>query len=205
MCTVYVVGLVGSRAQPQVVVQFLGNGLHFQVLLSCPEELPGEACGTRDAHFQGPSQQAAVDKLLERLHIGAQSVEGVLEAEPCVQSENPAVALHGFFHPFPLADGAGHRLLAEDVLAGIGCFHRHDTVPVGGCGNVYYVYIRVVDEVAEIVVCLGRDVPFCLGCFHGRIQVFLVHIAQRHHAAAFVVHEMQVATSDASHADNATR
>ena len=40
--TMDVVGLVGSRAEPEVVVELLGYGLNFEVLLTYPEEFPCE-------------------------------------------------------------------------------------------------------------------------------------------------------------------
>ena len=130
MHTVLVVGLVGCRAEPQVVVQLLGDGLHLQVLLACPEELPRKAGGSTDAHLEGPAQQSAIHKLLQGLHLSAQSVEGVLEAEPGIEAEDASVALDGLLHTASFADGTCHGLLAQDVLACVGSLYGHDAMPV---------------------------------------------------------------------------
>ena len=50
MGTMPVVWLVRSRAEPHVIVEFGRNRLRNEILLSCPEELPCEAGGARNAH-----------------------------------------------------------------------------------------------------------------------------------------------------------
>ena len=168
----------------------LGHLLYFQVFLTNPEELPGKACSARDTNLQGPAQLAAVNQLLQGLHVCSQSVEGVLEAEPGVQTEDASVALNGFLNALSFADGAGHRLLAENVLSGIGCFNRHDTVPVGRSGNVNDVYIGVVDEFAEVVVGLHCLVPVLLGSLEGGVQMLLVYVAHGNHSTVLVTDEV---------------
>ena len=184
--TVNVVGLEGCGAQPEVVVEVLGHLLNLEVFLTHPEELPGKAGCTRDANLQGPTQLAAVNQLLQGLNIGSQSVECILEAEPCVQTEDTAVTLYGFFNALTFADGTGHGLFAEDVLSCIGSLNRHDTVPVGRSGNVNDIHIGIVNQFTEVVVGLYCFVPVLLGCRNGRIQVFLVNIAHCNHTAALV-------------------
>ena len=204
VCAVYVVGLVGSRAEPEVVVQFLGHGLYLKVFLTNPEELPCEACCAGDAHFERPSEQSALDELLERLHFCAESVERILEAEPGVETEHAGVALHGFFHTFAFADGACHGFLAEDVLSGIGSFDGHDAVPMGWGGNVDDVNTWVVDELAEVVISFHLVAPLLLGSSDGGVKVFLVNVAKCHESAALVAGEVVAGATDAAHADQAS-
>ena len=130
MGAVYIVRFVGCRAQPQVIVKLFGNGLYLKVLLTCPEEFPGEAGGSADAYLERPAQQSAVHQFLQWLDLGAQSIESILESEPGVQTEDAAVALDGFLHPSAFAYGACHGLLAQDVLTSIGSLYGHDAMPV---------------------------------------------------------------------------
>ena len=125
---VHIVRLVGCRAQPQVIVKFFGNGLYLKVLLTCPEEFPGEAGGSADAYLERPAQQSAVHQFLQWLDLGAQSIECVLESEPGIQTED--AALDCFLHPSAFAYGGCHGLLAQDVLTSIGSLYGHDAMPV---------------------------------------------------------------------------
>ena len=202
---VFVVGFVGRRAEPHVVVQLFRDGLGLEVLLPHPEEFPGESRGSGDGHLEGPSQQAAVDEFLERFDRRAQSVEGVLEAEPGVQAEDASVLPDGLHHALALADGARHRLLAPDVLAGLGRLDGHDAVPVGRGGDVYDVDVGVGDQIPVVVIAFEGLVELLAAQRDGAFEVFAVDVADRHQAACIVGGEMIAALADAAHADDALR
>ena len=202
---VFVVGFVGRRAEPHVVVQLFRDGLGLEVLLPHPEEFPGESRGSGDGHLEGPSQQAAVDEFLERFDRRAQSVEGVLEAEPGVQAEDASVLPDGLHHALALADGARHRLLAPDVLAGLGCLDGHDAVPVGRGGDVYDVDVGVGDQIPVVVIAFEGLVELLAAQRDGAFEVFAVDVADRHQAACIVGGEVIAALADAAHADDALR
>ena len=201
--TVFVVGLVRRRAEPHVVIQFGRNGLRREVLLPHPEEFPGEARGSRDGHLEGPSQQSAVDQLLQRLDRRAQSVEGVLETEPRVQAEDAAVLLHRLHDALAFADGACHRFLAPDVLAGPGRLDGHQSVPVGRGGDMHDVDVGIGNEVAVVVVGFEGLVELLAAQRHGAVEVVPVDIADRHQPAGVVRREVIAALADAAHADDA--
>ena len=185
-----IVGLVGSRTEPKVVVEFFGNGLHFKVLFANPEELPCKASCARDADRERPSEQAAIDELLQGLNFCAESVEGIFETEPCVQAEDAAVALHSFFHAFAFTDGTCHGFFAEDILPGIGGNDGHQAVPMGWGSDVNDIYIGVVDEFAEVMIGFQLFAPFLLGRSDCRIEVLLVNVAESHETAVLVADKM---------------
>ena len=200
---VFVVGLPGRRAEPHVVIQFRRNGLRREVLLSHPEEFPGETRGSGDGHLEGPSQQAAVYELFQRFDRRSQPVEGVLEAEPSVQPEDAAVPFDGLHHALALADGARHRLLAPDVLARLGRFDGHQPVPVGRGGDVYDVYVGGGDQVAVVVIGFELLAELLAAQRHGAVEVVPVNVADRHQPALLGAGEVVAALADAAHADDA--
>ena len=128
--TMRMVWLERSRAEPHVVVEFLRNRLRFEVLLAGPVEFPCEASGSRDPDGERPAENSAVHEFLQRLDSGSKTVEGVLEAEPGVQSEYSSVFLDCIDNLLAFPDGSGHRFLAENVLSGLAGFHCHDSMPV---------------------------------------------------------------------------
>ena len=128
--TMRIVRLVRSRPEPHVVVKFSRNRLRHKIFLSCPEEFPGKARGSGDPHGQWPAQKPALHEFLKRLHRCSKAIERVLEAEPCVQTEDTAVLVDRLHNFLPLADRACHRLFAPDVLSGAGGLDGHDSVPV---------------------------------------------------------------------------
>ena len=130
MHTVRIIRLIRSRAEPHVVVEFLRNRLRFEVLLAGPVEFPCEASGSRDPDGERPAENSAVHEFLQRLDSGSKTVEGVLEAEPGVQSEYSSVFLDCIDNLLAFPDGSGHRFLAENVLSGLAGFHGHDSMPV---------------------------------------------------------------------------
>ena len=201
--TVFVVRLVGGRAEPHVVVEIRRNPLRDEVLLAHPEEFPGEAGGARDGHLERPSQQAAVDQLLERLDGGAQAVEGIRETEPRIEAEDAVVALDGLHDALALADGAGHRFLAPDVLAGLRGLDGHDAVPVRGRGDMDDVDIGVGDQAAEIAIGLQRLVETLFAQVERALEMLAVDVADRHQTALLGAGEMVAALADAADADDA--
>ena len=188
--TVRVVRLVRSRAEPEIIVQTGRDRLRDQVLLPCPVELPCKTCRSGNADRKRPSQQTAVDQFFQRLHCRPETIESILEPEPCIQAENPSVPLHGLHHPLAFPDGAGHRLLAEDVLSCPGGFHSHNPMPVRRCGYVHYIHIRIMYKVAEIMIGLQCFPEFRLGQVHAFLQMLRIHIADSYKPAAFIACEM---------------
>ena len=114
-----VVGLEGRGAEPEVVVELGRDGLGRQARPARPVGLPVEPGGRADRRLDRPAEQPALDGLLDRLDVRPEAVEAVLEAEPGVDPEDAAVPLDGPDDRPALGDGAGHGLLAPDVLAGL--------------------------------------------------------------------------------------
>ena len=200
---VSVVGLPGGRTEPHVVVELRGYGLGLEVVAADPEELPREARGAGDRHLERPAQQPAVDEFLQRLDGRAQTVEGVLEAEPRVEPEDAVVAPHGLDDALALADGARHGLLAPDVLAGARRLDGHDAVPVRRRGDVDDVDVRVGDQVAEVGVGLQGLTKLLLAQLDAALEVTAVDVAHRHQPALLGAGEVVAALADAAHADDA--
>ena len=175
----------------------------LEVLLPHPEEFPGESRGSGDGHLEGPSQQAAVDQLLERLDGGAQAIEGIRETEPRIEAEDAVVALDGLHDALALADGTGHRFLAPDVLAGLGGLNGHDAVPVGRGGDVYDVDVGVGDQIPVVVIAFEGLVELLAAQRDGAFEVFAVDVADRHQTALLGAGEMVAALADAPDADDA--
>ena len=203
MNTVGMIRLVGSRAEPGIIVKFGRNGLRSQVGAAYPPELPREAVGAGYSHCERPAQQPAVDELFQRLHLSAQTIECVPESEPGVEAEDTVVALHSLHYPLALPYRAGHRLLAEHILAGLRSFHRHQRVPVRRGADMHHIYIGVVNKIQEVVICAYILVQLFFGSFHSTIQVILVHIAHRHQSAGVRRCEVRIAHTYASGADDA--
>jgi len=197
-----VVRLVRSRAQPHVIIQFSRNGFGSQVFLAHPIELPSESGSSRNGHLQRPSQQTAVHELLQRLYRCTQAIEVVLETEPGVQAEDAVVLLHGLHHPFAFADGTCHRLLTPDVLARLGRFDSHQGMPMRRRGDMHHIHIRVLYQVAEVVIGLQSLVELLLAHFHGLLQVILIYIANRHQSALLVAGEMIATSTDTAYPDD---
>ncbi|CCZ76045.1 unknown [Alistipes finegoldii CAG:68] len=200
---VFVVGFVGRRSEPHVVIQLGGNRFRSEVFPAHPEELPRESGGARNGHLERPAQQAAVDQLLERLDRRAETIEGILEAEPSVQAEDAVVAPDGFGYALAFADGARHRFLAPDVLAGLGRLDGHDAVPVRRRGDMHDVDIGVGNQAAEVAVGFQRLAELLLSQRNGAFEVFAVHVADCHQPAVLVAGEVVAALADAAHADDA--
>ena len=188
--TMDIVGLEGSRAEPEVVVEFFGNGLNLEVFLTYPEEFPCETCCSGYSDLERPAEQTAVDEFLEWLDFCAETIECVFEAEPCVQTEHSSVALHSLFHAFALADCARHGFFAEDVLACIGGDDRHESVPMGWCGDVNDVDIGVVNQFAEVVIGFDVVAPLLLGGTDSRVEMLLIHVAKGNETAVLVADEV---------------
>ena len=203
--TMNIVGFVGSRTEPEVVVEFFGDGLNLEVFLTYPEELPGEACCSGDANLEWPAKKAAVHEFLQWLNLCAEAVECVLEAEPSVEAEHSSVALDCFFHTFALADCTGHGLFAEDILACIGSDDRHESVPMGWSSDVYDVDIGIVNQFAEVVIGFDVVAPFLFSCANGRVEMLLIHVAQSNETAVLVANEVRGGATDTAHANQTSR
>ena len=198
MRAMYVVRLVRRRSQPHIVVQLCRYLLRLQILLAYPVEFPVEARMLRDGHLQRPTQQSALYQLLQRFHRRAQSVELIREAEPRVDAEHTSVLLHCLAHPLALAYGACHRLLTPDVLARLCSLYGHQCVPVWWCSYVYDVHVRVMYQVAVVVILrhtLGAQVASSL-------QVLLIHVTDSHQSCAAIV---LMSASHATYADDTLR
>ena len=105
-----------------------------------------------DRHLQRPSQQPALHQFLQRFDGSSQSVELVLETEPCIQAEHTSVLLYGFHHAFSFTDRTGHRFFTPDVFSGFSGLDRHDAMPMRRSGDVHDIDIRVQDQIAEIMI-----------------------------------------------------
>ena len=202
---VLVVGLIGCRTQPHVVVEMGGDGLLWQVFLAYPEEFPGKAGGSRHGDLQRPAEHTTVYKFLQGLYGGAQSVERVGETEPGVQAEHAAVALHCLDDGLALADGARHGLLTPDVLAGLGGLDGHDAVPVGRRGDVHHVDIGVTDQVAKVGIGFHALVQIVLCRIDSAAQVLGIDIADRRQPTRRAAREVRRGTANAAYADDAFR
>jgi len=75
---------------------------------------------------------------------------------------------------------------------------------MGWGGNVNNVNIGIVNEVAEVVICLYGLIKILLGSGNGRIQVFLVYIAYSNQPAGLVTGEMVTGTSYTAYTDDTT-
>ena len=143
--------------------------------LAYPKELPVETGMLADSHLQRPTEHAAVDELLDLVDGRVHAVERIGKAEPRIQTENIAVTLHGLLNPLTLADGARHRFLAPDILAGRGGLHRHDAVPVRRRGDMHDIDVRIGNQLT--VVGIGRH--FLAGQLPSGLQMILVDVANR--------------------------
>ena len=156
-----------------------------------------------DGHLQRPTEHAAVDELLDLVDSRVHAVKRIGEAEPSIQTKNIAVTLHGLLNPLALADGARHRFLAPDVLAGLGGLNGHDAVPVRGRGDMDDVDIGVGDQAAEIAIGLQRLVETLFAQVERALEMLAVDVADRHQTALLGAGEMVAALADAADADDA--
>ena len=113
------------------------------------------------------------------------------------------VALDGLHDALALADGAGHRFLAPDVLAGLRGLDGHDAVPVRGRGDMDDVDIGVGDQAAEIAIGLQRLVETLFAQVERALEMLAVDVADRHQTALLGAGEMVAALADAADADDA--
>ena len=207
MAAVGAVGLPGGGAEPHLPVEGGGAGLGGDVDLAGPEELPVEAlAGADDAAdgLAGGGDEAVLDGLADGLDGGAEAVEGVLEAEPGVEAEHPAFGLDVFHDAAALADGAGHGLLAPDVLAGAGGHDALDGVPVGRGADVDDVDVGVLEELDEVLVGLDLAPAGLLGAGEAVFDAGLVGVAEADEARALEA-EVVAAVGDAAEADEGAR
>ena len=195
-----VVGLIWSRAEPHIVVEFLRHRFGHQVLLAHPVEFPSKSGSTGDSYFQRPSKQTAINEFFQRFHCGAKSIEIIFKTEPSIETENAVVLLHGFHHSAAFAYGASHGFFAPNILARLSCFDSHKGMPVRRSGYVHHIYIRVVDKIAKIVMSVKILAEFGSGEFQGLLQMQLVHIAHRYQATMLVARKVVAAASYATHA-----
>ena len=195
-----VIGLIGSRTEPHIVVEFLWHGFGHQVFLAHPVEFPSKSGSARYGNRQRPSEQTAVNEFFQWFHRGAESIEIILESKPSIETENAVVLLHGFHHSATFAYGARHGFFAPNVLACLGGFDSHQGMPVRRCGYMHHVNIGVVDKIAKIVVSIKILAEFASAEFQCLLQVQLVDIAHRHQSAMLIACEVIAAATYAAHA-----
>ena len=148
-------GLPRRRAEPHVPVERLRDLLHGQVHAAGPVELPAEALTAAERALDRTlAEETALDDLADRLHGRAEAVEVALEAEPRVETEDALLGLDDLHHALALANGAGHGLLAPDVLAGVRGHHAHAAVPVRRRADVDDVHVLVGEQLDEVLVAL---------------------------------------------------
>ena len=112
-------------SKPEIIIQLLRNRLRLKIFPASPIELPGKSGGSGNPYGKGPSEKSAVDELLQGLNCGAETIEGVLETEPCVQTEDAAILVDSLNNFLTLTDSPCHRFLAENVFSGLGCLDSH--------------------------------------------------------------------------------
>ena len=183
VCTMYIIGFVGSRTQPHIIVKFLGNRLLSKVILTHPEELPGETCGTRYGNLQRPTQFTTLYQFLQRLHRCCQTIEGICKAEPSVQSQYASITLHSFCHSLTLAYGTCHRFLQPDILSCTSCLHSHNGMPMRRCRYVDDVCSAVLYQVAEILIGLYILLQIVFCSLHSIRQMLGIYITHSHQSA----------------------
>ena len=97
---------------------------------------------------------------LASLHCISNSLVVVVEAAVEANLELDTLLLYQSEQSLDLCDIIVNRLLAEDMLASLDCFHRNLTMGVGGRTNHNNVDIRVVDDVHIIGGSVG-DASLC--------------------------------------------
>ncbi len=192
-----VVGLEGGGAEPEFVIEIRGDGLRGEVGAADPIEFPIEAGAGIERDFERPAQETVLHRFLDGLDGRAHAVEAVLEAEPGVEAEDALMLFDGGDHGFAFADGAGHRLFAPDILAGLGGLDGHDGVPVGRGGDMDDINVLAGEHFAEIAVTFAIGPAF----LHRGIEVVLVDIAHGEELAGGV-DAFDVAQAHAAGADD---
>ena len=180
---VRVVRLVRCGPEPEVVIEFIRDGLRCQVGAADPIELPVEAGRGVEGDLERTVAQHPVHHgLADVLHRNTHAVEVVLEAEPGVEAEDALVLLHGGHDGTTLGDGPGHGLLAPDVLARLGRGNGDDGVPVRRGGHVDDVDVLAGQHLAEVFV------AFAIGAagLHRLRQMVGIHVAHRQQLAGGV-------------------
>ncbi len=127
----------------------------------------------RNGDFQRPAQHPALYELFKRFHGSSQTIKSVGKAEPGIQAKYPAVSFDGFHYFFPLANCTCHGFLTPDVFTGTCRFCCHNAMPVRRSGNVYHVYIGIVDQVHKVFT----GFHFIGSRFYGSFQMEFIYIA----------------------------
>ena len=194
---VRVVRFERGRAKPHVVVELPGHGLRCQVGPAAPVVFPIETGDAADGDLERAAEDAALHELPDRLDFGAHAVKRRSETEPCVQAEDAIVFVDRLDDFFALVDCAAHRLLAPDVLAGLGGGDGDQRVPMRRGGDVDDVDVLALQHLAEIVVRLNVGAAR----FLGRLEVVCVHVADGEQLG-LGVDVFEVAAPHAAHADD---
>jgi hypothetical protein len=115
-------------------------------------KFPVEPGGFADCHLEGPAEEAALDQLFDRLDRSTEVVKYILEPEPGVNPEDPAISLDGLDESLAFADRAGHRFFTPDVFARFRGRDRDQGVPVGRRDDMDDVDVIPLENFPEIPV-----------------------------------------------------
>ena len=137
-----------------------------------------------DRYFQRPAKQTTLNQFLQRFNGSTQSVEGVSETEPGIQTKHASVLFYRFHHTFTFTDRTCHRFFTPDIFSCFGSFYRHNTMPVGRRRNMHDINVRVEYQITEIMI----SGDLILHQLFPQFKMFLVDITNGNQTCSGIVH-----------------
>ena len=191
--------------EPHLVIEALRNRIDLRVDASRPAKLPAETLPSAKRAFDRTlTKHSRLHDLADRLNRRPKAVKRPLKAKPGVEAEDPLLRLNNLHHALAFPHRASHRLLAPNVLAGIGGHDGLHCMPVRRRANMNDIDILVRQQLHEVPIRLDLAPAHLLGAVESGGNTVVKRIAESNQPRA-PERQMIVRMRDTAEADQRAR
>ncbi len=108
-----------SRAEPEIIIQLFRNRHWLKLVETAPVEFPVETGYAAYRNLKWPSQDAAINYFLQRLHRCLHSIKLITEPEPGIQPEHTSRSPDRLDNFYSFTDSPGHWFFTPYILSGL--------------------------------------------------------------------------------------